>query len=180
MPVDSAGFVIALGYTVLAVGSGLVFGNFLVNLLLQGSLQQLFSTIKKMQILVHMALVNISLPANASMFFAFLLQVVAFDVIPTDGPYDAIFGFQESNPLTLNFELIGYESVYCIRNLGSMFLMFLLATLTGVILAITSISKSAKIHHYRGVVKEKMFWNGIFSFLNETYIILSVSFMLNL
>jgi len=99
-----------------------------------------------MQILVHMVLVNVSLPANASMFFSFLLQVVAFDVIPTDGPYDAIFGFEESNPVTTNFGLMGYESVYCIRNLGSAFLMFLLAALAGALLAITSISKSAKIH----------------------------------
>jgi len=180
MSPDSASAIKALGNTVLAAGSGLVFGNFLINLLLQGSLQQLFSTIKKMQILVHMALVNVSLPANASMFFAYLLQIVAFDVVPTDNAYDTIFSFEESKPVTTNFELMGYESVYAIRNLGSMFLIFILAAMAGAFLAISSISKSAKVHEYRGMVKERLFWNGILSFLNETYIILCVSFMLNL
>jgi len=133
-----------------------------------------------MQIVVHMSLVNISMPGNASVFFGYLLQIVAFDMVPTDDPYDAIFGFETSKPVSLNFELIGYESVYFIRNMGSMFLLILLTTFVVILYAATSCSKNVKVYKYRQMVKEKLFFNGIFAFLEDTYIIICVSFALNL
>jgi len=81
-------------FVIAAAGIGLSY--ILVNILLQGGLNQLLGAVKKMQIVVHMSLVNVSMPGNASIFFRYLLKIVAFDLIPTDGAYDAIFGFEES------------------------------------------------------------------------------------
>jgi len=112
-----------LGITLALAAGGAVLSYVVINIILQGSLQQLFQSIKKLQIVVHMSLVNVSMPGNASIFFSYLLQIVAFDVIPTDNAYDAVFGFEESQPVSTNFELTGYESVYFIRNMGSMYLL---------------------------------------------------------
>ena len=120
------------------------------------------------------------MPGNASIFFSYLLQIVAFDVIPTDNPYDAIFGFEESKPVSTNFELTGYESVYFIRNMGSMYLLFIGTFFTLLLLAATSCSKSVKVHKYRQTVKDKLFWSGIYAFIEDVYIIICVSFSLNL
>ena len=53
-------------------------------------------------------------------------MIAAFDVIPTEEPYDEWFGFGETNqPMSINFEATGYESMYYIRNLGSVSLVYL-------------------------------------------------------
>lgn len=60
--------------------------NFAMNLMLGGAIQQLFSAIRKMTIMVHLLIINVKIPANAQMFFAGLLSFVTFDIIEL-GPY---------------------------------------------------------------------------------------------
>jgi hypothetical protein len=57
-----------------------------MNLMLGGAIQQLFSAIRKMTIMVHLLIINVKIPANAQMFFAGLLSFVTFDIIEL-GPY---------------------------------------------------------------------------------------------
>jgi len=65
-------------------------------------------------------LINITIPPNAMKFLSYLLIIAAFDIIPTDEPYDDWFDFLLFNlPLSVNFEATGYESMFFIRNLGS-------------------------------------------------------------
>ena len=58
--------------------------TFIQNLLLGGVLSQLFSSIKKLQIMVHLLLTRISIPINAMIYFSGLLSVVTYDLINTE------------------------------------------------------------------------------------------------
>ena len=63
-------------------------GNTVVNLLMSAALNQLFSMVEAQQIIILMALFNIRMPANAAMFFGFMMQIASFDFIPMDLLYD--------------------------------------------------------------------------------------------
>jgi hypothetical protein len=58
----------------------------LMNLLLGSALQQLFSSIRKLTIMVHLLIVNVRIPANAQLFFGVLLEFVTFNLIDLE-PY---------------------------------------------------------------------------------------------
>lgn len=52
-----------------------------MNLFVGGLLAELFGLISKMQLMVHLLLVNVRIPANAQIFFSGLLSFVTFGLI---------------------------------------------------------------------------------------------------
>lgn len=88
-------------------------------------ISNLLASIKKMQIIVHMVLVNVSIPANAALFYAHFLEIVNFDILPTDGLYEYLFDLKEGDAISVNFEMLGYETIYMIKNLGSVFIFMM-------------------------------------------------------
>lgn len=50
-------------------------------------LNALFTSIKKLQIVVHMVLVSLAIPAVAQIYFSYLLDICAFSLFPTDEIY---------------------------------------------------------------------------------------------
>jgi hypothetical protein len=61
-------------------------GQFLLNFFLGSAIQQLFSSIRKLTIMVHLLMINVKIPAHAQVFFKELLEFVTFNVINTE-PY---------------------------------------------------------------------------------------------
>jgi hypothetical protein len=49
--------------------------------------------INTQQIILMMPLFYISLPANAAVFFNFIMQIASFDIIPTDLFYNDVLGW---------------------------------------------------------------------------------------
>lgn len=68
-----------------------MFGSFFIQVLVSGCLQQIFSLINKLQVIVHMVLVNVSIPATASLYFSYLFSILSFSLLPTDELYDDWF-----------------------------------------------------------------------------------------
>jgi len=58
-------------------------------------------------------------PAEAQFYFKMIRRVTAFDPINMDGLFDSVTGL-ESKPLSTNYEALGYESGYFVRNMGSL------------------------------------------------------------
>ena len=102
--------------------------SFFLNAFIIGGLSHLLNMIQNLSIIVHMQLVNVKTPANAQIFFSKLLSIVAFDII--DGlPVEdwlienlQIF-VQDTLPLTINFDALGYESALFVFNMGSLILI---------------------------------------------------------
>jgi hypothetical protein len=59
----------------------LFLGNFALNILLSGAINQMLSALNKLQIMVHLLLVNVKIPANAAIFCQSLLGLVSFELI---------------------------------------------------------------------------------------------------
>jgi len=77
----------------------LVASNFLVNLFITFSLQQLWSAINTQQIIVLFPLCTILLPGNAAYFFSFIMIIASFDIWPVEEYYDSWFNMEATGPL---------------------------------------------------------------------------------
>ena len=68
-----------------------VFGSYFTQILISGALQPVLEIIRKSQIIVHMNLVNLSIPASASIYYSYLFSIISFSLLPTDDYFDAWF-----------------------------------------------------------------------------------------
>ena len=67
---------------------------------------------------------KVLLPDNAGAFFNYLMKIAAFDIVPTDDMWNAIYGIKETPAaLTDNFETVGFATTYFYYNLGSLVFM---------------------------------------------------------
>lgn len=98
--------------------------NVVVNLLLFAALNQLFSMIKAQQLIILMVFFSVRFPANAALFYNFLIQIAFFDLITIDGVYDYFWPVTQSEALNDNFRQLGFDSMLFQYNLGSCILAF--------------------------------------------------------
>jgi hypothetical protein len=76
--------------------------------------------ISTQQIIVMIPLFEVQMPESASDFFSFLMEIAAFDIIPTDDAFAYIFDAEPPDPLNDNFGQVGFETTYFFFNLGSL------------------------------------------------------------
>lgn len=93
--------------------------SLILNIFLAASFQFLLEMINTQQLILMLPLFNLATPANTQMFFGYLMQIAAFDMLPVDYLYD-LYIEDTPDPLNNNFEAEGYETTYIIYNLGSL------------------------------------------------------------
>ena len=89
------------------------------------------------QIIVHICLTDVVVPANAQIFFEQIFTVIAFDPIEITPYVEALFNLKASDQTQLegNFVQLGYESSFLLINIGSLLLFLPLQLLyTGILL----------------------------------------------
>ena len=156
--------------------------NFVINMILSGALQEMFAAMKKMQIMIHLLLVNVIVPANCQMFFNSLLSLVTYDIIEF-GPYITKWmKLYDDEPLSDSFDSLGYLSKYMIINMSSLFLgMIILGCGLSLILCLYPfVNIYSKAERWSNYLKKKLLWEPVLRFLNESYLIISISVFINL
>ena len=77
-----------------------------------------------------MMLVDVAIPARTSLFFSSLMESVTFQIFDLNDLYDIFVKFDfEDEPLSDQFDTFGYESLYVLKNLGTVTLFCLVAVL---------------------------------------------------
>ena len=76
----------------------------------------MFGSIISLQILAHLLLANIRMPANALQCFDIMIQIVSFDYFALD------FDLTPTEPWSEQFSYLGYESLNFFENMGSIML----------------------------------------------------------
>jgi hypothetical protein len=71
--------------------------SFLINLVLSGAMTFLVGWINSLQLIIHLPMMMILIPANVSIFFSLILPIVQFDVIPPEWSYELFLTFEEDN-----------------------------------------------------------------------------------
>ncbi len=99
----------------------------------------LWGMINVMQVIVHMPLLNVQFPENASYFFSLIIQISSFDIIPSsfiEWVKSKVFSFTRDEP-TDSFVKMGYQSKRSVENLDSMFIY--LGGLIGLVIFVIAI-----------------------------------------
>ena len=81
-----------------------------VNFVFSGALQQMLSAMKKMQIMIHLLLMDISIPSNVSVFFNSFLQLVTYNLINLEPRTRKFLKLYDDEAFSQGFEDLGYGS----------------------------------------------------------------------
>ena len=111
-----------LGKSVGNASKAVVIANLFMNIFLGGALQELFSAMAKMQIMVHLLIVNVKIPANATIYFNGLLSLVTFNIIDLTPSIRKALSIPKNNEVKINdnFTALGYNSSHFIINMGNL------------------------------------------------------------
>ena len=72
-----------------------------------------------------MPIFNVIIPANAAICFNMLMQVAAFDLIPSDVTFNKWFDLEDTGAYSPDFEIMGLESMFCLSNMATVCLCIL-------------------------------------------------------
>jgi hypothetical protein len=96
--------------------------NFFVMLLLGGSLQLVWQSIRSLQLIVLIYLLQIPFPAHTTVFFNACFEIQKIDLFQGEVIVNAIFNFAETNSFSPKFEMFGIGDMNFISNSGSFFI----------------------------------------------------------
>ncbi len=105
-----------------------------------------------------------------------------FDYFDCEPLYDKLFGVDETEPYTSNFEFSGYSSRQLARNMGSVFVISFFFLVLILLLKILLFARflpdtvRSKISSFL----DKFFLNGVFSYVKQNYIMLVMGSLLNI
>jgi len=101
------------------------------------------------------------------------------DVVETDPVYEAVLQLEETEAFTPNFEDMGYESMYSLKNMG---LVYIFAIMCPISLLFGFIASKLPLK-YGPLIYEKIFnfyvWSATVGFLNGSYLLLAVCAAVN-
>jgi hypothetical protein len=166
-----------------ATSKAVIVVNFFVNLLLGGALSQLFQAIRKLTIMVHLLIINVRIPPNASFFFASLLNFVTFNIVNLEPYLRKIFRLDQLLDEELeggaNFDALGYPSNYFAINIGNLVLAISYYIMAYLFHLVTLKVTNTKVVSIKNKVTGHLFWNEPIQFLTETYMIITISTFAN-
>mmetsp|Transcript_27117 Transcript_27117/g.41271 ORF Transcript_27117/g.41271 Transcript_27117/m.41271 type:complete len:244 (-) Transcript_27117:1254-1985(-) len=99
---------------------------FLLNVVLQGGMRYMLLLIRALQIVLHIPLLRIAVPAHVAKLFSSTISVATFDVLDPEWTTQLLFNFDDDRQGELQSELLdqmedlGYETHNAILNLGSL------------------------------------------------------------
>jgi hypothetical protein len=137
-------------------------GNLALNIILSASLQQLWSMINTQQIIVLMPLFNIEIPANAQLFYGFIMQLASFNILPMQDFYGKYLPSPSwDGPLNERFEAIGFQSTFFLNNMGSMVIgLAMIPFLSCVLCVLKPLSRfSHRIASLKNKIQSSLFWS---------------------
>jgi hypothetical protein len=150
-------------------------GSFAINFLIQGAMAQILQTIRSLQMIVHLPMLRVIMPANVSMFFQILMPIVIFDIFDPVPLLELYLSF-DSETANESFDGIisqmkdlGYESFNSILNLGSIFIFTVLYFVLLVIYCFFKLLDFKKTASIKAYLSSKLFYSAILSLLIESY-----------
>jgi len=89
-----------------------------LSILILGTIKAFLDSIKQLQIIVHIFLIDVAYPATATVFFGMLMEVLTFQFYNFSDLYNRVLRLDPdsdgSNPINNQFDLMGYDSLFII------------------------------------------------------------------
>ena len=101
------------------VGAGFSF-TAVINFVVGSRMNEMLGSVKNLQLIVHLTLMYVVVPANAMVLFSAIFEYVTFDLFDTSSLTASYYSPSEVE-VSDSLEQLGYESAFCLINLGSCF-----------------------------------------------------------
>lgn len=126
-----------------------------------------------------MPLMSVAYPTNVQYFLNLLVDLINFDIIPTDYIIEKVFRIKESADDTTNTILsaLGYKSTKLLSNMGTFFiaLAFILALVVLIIVMRFLIKKFERVRKVYEWLNKKLFFNLFLRTIMEGYLNFCIS-----
>ena len=123
-------------------------------------------------------LFKITLPDNAANFFAYVMQIAAFDVVPTDTIFGYIFSIPDDglpDALNSNFDAVGFSTIYFFNNMGSLIFGLMSSPILAVVAKILFMFKQyPKFIRRAKKIERGIYWGSTLRVLLESYTVMVV------
>ena len=148
--------------------------NLALNIILSASLNQLWSMVNTQQLVVLMPLWNIRLPANAALFFGFIMTIASFDLLPTDTFYNEYFpNMAPTSAINANFQALGFGNMFFCYNIGSLILSFLAFPVLALFTLILKPMRRFKCCDWLYLkITTTIFWNSTVKTISQSYTVI--------
>ena len=157
--------------------------NLVLSILVLGSIKAFLDSVKQLQIIVHIFLINVTYPVTATVFFSMLMDVLTFQFHNFSDLYNRVLRLDPdsdgNNPINNQFDLMGYGSLFIIQNFGTLCFTVLVAPILWFTSMIAGAIFKTRLTKYRVKFQRLMFFDYWLSLLGETYLFLAVCTFLN-
>jgi len=119
--------------------------------------------------MIHFPLLSVILPANTGLLFDELMKIAAFDFIETTPFLERLLSLGQTEPVNQNFEALGFESLYVLQNLGSLFLAYVVYFCGLLLLLLTKCAKCKWCQTLREHLSKWLFYGGLINLIVESY-----------
>ena len=157
--------------------------NFVLNLLMSTSMNQMLSSIKALQVVIHLCLMTVIMPGNANILFGALAEFVAFDPVDVTDAINTMFDLEEEMELERdNFVQLFYESPYGLVNIGSLLFIIMFYFILIIQLSIVAIMPCChgKVKDWTKRRLSGIFFNSFLTFFDGAFFIIFIMAMLNI
>jgi hypothetical protein len=101
-------------------------GNIVVQIVMSGSMTQMWSMVNAQQIILSYQLLNLPMPANVILVMTNLANICNFDIFPTERILVFFFNFTQTDSPGVGFSAMGNDNKSLILYQGSAFLVMIL------------------------------------------------------
>ena len=166
--------------------------SFLVNLIMSGAMGYMVAWINALQMILHLPMLLILIPANVAAFFSIILPVVQFDLLDPDWTTNLVFEFDDEpeevfeesfgSKVFDQMKDLGYETHNSMQLLGSLFIFSLLWFVRSllffpVVKLFVRLTKKGQQYHDK--LRDTLFYGEIIIISVESYIELLIAGYLN-
>jgi len=109
-------------------------------------------------------------------FFRQLMSIAAFELFEIGEYNNSLLGLEATSPVNENYNAVGFESVYFINNMGTLFIFFLLYPIALLIEFILRklAKRSFAVEKVHQSIKGKVYWSAIITLIFESYSMITI------
>jgi hypothetical protein len=111
-----------------------------------------------MQDLVYFPLSTVPFPATTMLLYQQVIEIVVFDILPTDDWYPVWFNLPTTEPFSPEFERFKYESTTFMETSGSLWLFLVLLILKYPLFWLVKNTKFHWCSRIENSLRDELFW----------------------
>ena len=127
-----------------------------------------------------MPLLNLTLPALLNIFFGYIIQIASFDLIPIQSLLLKRLNMIRRDPINANYEALGFLSMYCLINLGTILILMALIPVLVILQLILKAMRCKYPKMANELLKKVLYWNSLITIFRESFVIAIMCALINL